>query len=366
MSAPFQAQLKLLVPDANSILADSKDFPVPDRPVGTSDSAFVTLVRSQLSKLEIEFENASESLKEIEYNHNQWMILRTNMTGSERTADNDEYDTFVKAVPYPTIQNNLKRYVNKLKTQRSALEALLPDPAAPHSLAHLPQMQLPKFSGKCADFPAFFEQFSAAVGNLSIAGSVKLSYLRSCLSDTALSLIDSLPLTDDSYSQAVNLLKAKYNDPDEISRALHQSLKNLPNVRTGEHFCSDLSKLIDILEGLVIRFRTAGADPNTVHIQLEIEHKLPNFVLEEVFKVKSTMVGHWTLDDLKDVLKAILKRKEEIQSIHPHQPKSSQKPNFPHSSPRQNQSPQNPNQSQSSLTFHTQSQAPGKNSPKPN
>ncbi|CAK5105426.1 unnamed protein product [Meloidogyne enterolobii] len=59
---------------------------------------------------------------------------------------------------------------------------------------------------------------------------------------------------------------------------------------------------------------------------MDIEAKLPNFVLEEIFKTKEQHAGHWTTDDLKECLKNIRKRREEINAVHPSR-LTPQKPN---------------------------------------
>ncbi|CAK5096209.1 unnamed protein product [Meloidogyne enterolobii] len=53
---------------------------------------------------------------------------------------------------------------------------------------------------------------------------------------------------------------------------------------------------------------------------MDIECKLPDFVLEEVYKTKEQHVGNWTTEDLKECLKNIRKRREEINAIHPSSP----------------------------------------------
>uniref|UniRef100_A0A914L0A1 Integrase catalytic domain-containing protein n=1 Tax=Meloidogyne incognita TaxID=6306 RepID=A0A914L0A1_MELIC len=219
------------------------------------------------------------------------------------------------------------------------------------SLAHLPRMALPQFSGNCVEFPSFWSSFQAAVGDLpNISDSVKLSYLKSCLRSAPLAVIESFPLVDQSYPQAVDLLKQKYENPTEISRSLCQSLKQLPTVRKGEYFCRDLSSLVNEFESLICRFTQQGENTDNIHIQLEIESKLPTFVLEEIYRAKENNPA-WTTELLKQKLKAILKRKEDISAMNNSSPPKPQvSPSHKLYSPR-NDSPPGP---RSSLTFNTQ------------
>jgi hypothetical protein len=196
-------------------------------------------------------------MKDISDSHASWMSLRHSMTGAERNVDNPLFDNFIITYPYIDTLNDLKRYNRALRNSRRALEGAIPSTTGQStSHAHLPRMSLPKFTGRCTDYTSFWNQFKAAVGDLTnISDAIKLSYLKTCLEGNPLSLIDSLPLTDASYQDAITLLTKKYANPDEIARHLHQSIKSLPTVKGGENFCADLTSLIDALEALCVQFK---------------------------------------------------------------------------------------------------------------
>nr|CAD2179615.1 unnamed protein product [Meloidogyne enterolobii] len=361
MSLPFRTQIKSLYPEITGILEANKTFPVPLRNQGQSDHIYFTQIRAYLRELDFTLSEASDNLTDLSTTHDQWMDLRAKMTGPERTHDNDVYEEFTKTCPYPSLIGKLKKYVRSLTAQKNELTAILngnnsctPPPTAntaSTSLAHLPRMALPQFSGNCVEFPSFWSSFQAAVGDLpNISDSVKLSYLKSCLRSAPLAVIESFPLVDQSYPQAVDLLKQKYENPTEISRSLCQSLKQLPTVRKGENFCRDLSSLVNEFESLICRFTQQGENTDNIHIQLEIESKLPTFVLEEIYKAKEENPA-WTTELLKQKLKAILKRKEDISAMNNSPPKPQVQISPQNLSPPRNDSPPLP---QSSLTFHTQ------------
>uniref|UniRef100_A0A914LGU4 CCHC-type domain-containing protein n=1 Tax=Meloidogyne incognita TaxID=6306 RepID=A0A914LGU4_MELIC len=361
MSLPFRNQIKSLYPEITEILEANKTFPVPLRNQGQSDHIYFSQIRAYIRELDFTLSEASDNLTDLSTTHDQWMDLRAKMTGTERTHDNDVYDEFTKTCPYPSLIGKLKKYVRSLTAQKNELTAILngnnsctPPPTAntaSTSLAHLPRMALPQFSGNCVEFPSFWSSFQAAVGDLpNISDSVKLSYLKSCLRSAPLAVIESFPLVDQSYPQAVDLLKQKYENPTEISRSLCQSLKQLPTVRKGENFCRDLSSLVNEFESLICRFTQQGENTDNIHIQLEIESKLPTFVLEEIYKAKEENPA-WTTELLKQKLKAILKRKEDISAMNNSPPKPQVKISPLNLCPPRNDSPPLP---QSSLTFHTQ------------
>jgi len=361
MSFPFRTQIKSLYPEITEILEANKTFPVPLRNPGQSDHIYFSQIRAYIRELDFTLSEASDNLTDLSTTHDQWMDLRAKMTGTERTHDNEVYDEFTKTCPYPSLIGKLKKYVRSLTAQKNELTAILPGnnsstspptaTTASTSLAHLPRMALPQFSGNCVEFPSFWSSFQAAVGDLpNISDSVKLSYLKSCLRSAPLAVIESFPLVDQSYPQAVDLLKQKYENPTEISRSLCQSLKQLPTVRKGENFCRDLSSLVNEFESLFCRFTQQGENADNIHIQLEIESKLPTFVLEEIYKAKEENPA-WTTELLKQKLKAILKRKEDIAAMNDSPPKPQVQIHPQKFYPPRNDSPPLP---QSSLTFHTQ------------
>ncbi|KAL7079953.1 hypothetical protein ACQ4LE_000847 [Meloidogyne hapla] len=367
MSAPYRDQISQSLIDAAEVLEDPKSFPVPIKGPEQSNTQFLEFIRSNIKTLDSEQKMVDDILNDMSSAHSSWMALRISMTGNERIQDNAAYDAFTNATPYIPQINNLKRYTRALTKQRNSLEAILPQTSQTSSYAHLPRMDLPKFTGKCTDFISFMNQFNASVGDLpTLSESIKLSYLKTCLSGEPLSLINSLPLTDQSYIIALNLLTDKYGNKEEITRNLHQSLKSLPIVRKGDNFCKDLNALVNSFEALCIQFQQQGNSVDGLHIQMEVESKLPPFLLEEIFRAKEVNPGNWTTESLRSKLKAILKRKQDVSAVHPEQsrPKNANINFKPQSSSKPNDQPFF--QPQSSLTFFSQNKFPKPNfSPKP-
>ena len=75
------------------------------------------------------------------------------------------------------------------------------------SKPHLPTLQLTKFSGNYNDM------FSMLVhDNIDLSPISKFQYLRSCLTDGAARLIQSLDITPENYDQAIEILKSRYDN----------------------------------------------------------------------------------------------------------------------------------------------------------
>uniref|UniRef100_A0A914LA78 Uncharacterized protein n=2 Tax=Meloidogyne TaxID=189290 RepID=A0A914LA78_MELIC len=319
MSIHLRTQISLLYAEATELLNNKKEFPVPPKIGGQTDREYLRIIESILEDLtaeQVEIAEISTQLSDVD---DKWTTLRTNMTGNERMQDNTEYDAFITTVPFAQTMSDLRRYLRFLRSQRRRLENLIPKkvdntlPAA-SSLIHLPKTELPSFSGDCVSFLSFWNSFKAGVHDLPIVDSIKFTYLKQCLSGPPLTLINALPITDDSYSIAIELLRKNFDNPTEVARSLHNSLRKLPHVRGGDHFCSDLRNLLDQLEGICVQMSQRNQSYDTTSFQMEVEERLPSFVLDEIFKSKEED-HEWSSLKLKEKLHNILKRKEQIETL---------------------------------------------------
>lgn len=89
---------------------------------------------------------------------------------------------------------------------------------APQSQARLPSIELPVFTGKLTDYIPFINLFNSLIHENSAIDSVqKLYYLRTYLRNEPLDIIKNLPLTPESYNQALSLLNNRYNNKQKIT-----------------------------------------------------------------------------------------------------------------------------------------------------
>lgn len=76
------------------------------------------------------------------------------------------------------------------------------------SRIHLPNLQLPSFSGVYTEWLKFFSMFSDLVhDNIKLSDIKRFQHLRSCLTGTVLGLIQSLEASGFNYAWALNFLK---------------------------------------------------------------------------------------------------------------------------------------------------------------
>lgn len=96
----------------------------------------------------------------------------------------------------------------------------------------LPEVKIPVFSGQYSEYYTFFELFKALIdGNQSLADIQKLFYLRNFTKGEPHELIKNLPVTGNSYKEALKLIKDRYDNTFlMISETIH-TLLDLPEMR---------------------------------------------------------------------------------------------------------------------------------------
>ncbi|ETN78561.1 hypothetical protein NECAME_10257 [Necator americanus] len=62
----------------------------------------------------------------------------------------------------------------------------------------------------------------------TLSGATKFSLLKSCLKGRALQTIDGLPVTDDNYAIAIDILLATYDNPSTLRHLIYTQLSSLP------------------------------------------------------------------------------------------------------------------------------------------
>ena len=104
----------------------------------------------------------------------------------------------------------------------------------PLSLPHrvrskLPQLVLPKFRGDVTQYRTFWDSFESAVhSNAELSHIDKFNYLNSLLEGQAQRAIQGLPLTEDNYEAAVNILNQRFGKPQQIISAHMDELLKIP------------------------------------------------------------------------------------------------------------------------------------------
>ncbi|XP_011687068.1 PREDICTED: uncharacterized protein LOC105449509 [Wasmannia auropunctata] len=103
--------------------------------------------------------------------------------------------------------------------------------AAPSRRA-LPRIQLPQFSGKFEDWPAFRDLFRSIVSvEASLSKVEKLHYLKTSVKGDAEQLVRNLPTTEDNFDRAWSILAEHFENKRLLVRSYLTAFTSLPKMR---------------------------------------------------------------------------------------------------------------------------------------
>ncbi|GBP67622.1 hypothetical protein EVAR_98677_1 [Eumeta japonica] len=116
---------------------------------------------------------------------------------------------------------------------KSQCEQFVPERSS--NSAKLPPLDIRVFDGRdVGDFKPFMDMFVAVIHNdLKLSSVQKLFYLKRYIKAEPLQLIDNLPLINESYSAAHDLLKKRYDNPSLLINNHISILLDMPMIHQG-------------------------------------------------------------------------------------------------------------------------------------
>ena len=137
-------------------------------------------------------------------------------------------------------------------------------------------LKIPTFQGDVMKWAEFWELYAIAVhNNPKFANVQKFVVLKSHLAGVALKSIQWIPVTGDGYTQAVEVLKERFDLEDVRKETLLKELLNMPSVRHGD--LMGMWSLIDHLSAHTRALRTLGVVPESFSSLLlpVVKEKIP-------------------------------------------------------------------------------------------
>ncbi|XP_049880689.1 uncharacterized protein LOC126377071 isoform X2 [Pectinophora gossypiella] len=96
---------------------------------------------------------------------------------------------------------------------------------------NLPQIQIKPFTGKYGDFKPFIQLYNSMIHNNSSLDNIqRMYYLRTLLKDEPYDLIKNLPLLDESYEEALQLINSRYDNRHLIICDHINTILDMPSV----------------------------------------------------------------------------------------------------------------------------------------
>ena len=201
-------------------------------------------------------------------------------------------------------KENKENHANDVQSTRSV---------APQ--VNLPRIDLPKFSGDVLKFTSFWQQFKSCVDDLDFPTIAKFNYLLSCLKGEARTVIEGMPVVEENYRSAMEMLEERYGRKELIVFSHVQELLaiNVPE---------QLTKFRDILNVHVRSLAAQGITSDKFGVILTpiIVSKLP-----EEIRLEWSRDSEGKEDDLDHLLKFLdseINRRERCRSFGTLQPNS--------------------------------------------
>lgn len=263
-----------------------------------------------LEKPDYDITELQEALEGIQIDLDHVLKYQTN--GKSKVA----YD-YSLALPNVSralrLQTKGKRLVNSILPVATAQNAS-PDanlaPAVNIPLRRIPELPIPKFSGKFSAYTTFINSFHLkfdAYENMSDAE--RLVHLQALVMGPPAQIIGSLDATDENYKLALQLLKSTYDKPDSVITEIQHEIDVLPPATDNP---VSIRSVYFQLEGLLatLRAHKQNVDENPL-LRNIVYSKYPENVILAVSKVKlltitefqAAMLGYI---DIRDGVQAAL------------------------------------------------------------
>ena len=121
---------------------------------------------------------------------------------------------------------------------------------------NLPKINIKSFEGDPLEWLTFWDSFSAAIDkNLELSDVEKMNYLNGMLKGEAARTISGLPLTQENYRKATELLKQRFGKKQNLTNAYMESLSKIHGPSSDT---KNLREFHDICEANIRGLETLG------------------------------------------------------------------------------------------------------------
>jgi hypothetical protein len=166
----------------------------------------------------------------------------------------------------------------------------------------LPKLSLAKFKGEVTKWNTFWDSFESAIHtNNDISKIDKFNYFNSLLEGIALRAIQGLTLTGANYDAAIEILRDRFGQPQQIITAHMDELLKIP-ASTGDKL-SSLRFIYDKISVHVRALASLGVSSDQYGSLLIpiILSKMPGDIRLQI--ARQTKKDAWKIDDLLQIIK---------------------------------------------------------------
>ncbi|XP_065065262.1 uncharacterized protein LOC135691349 isoform X2 [Rhopilema esculentum] len=175
----------------------------------------------------------------------------------------------------------------------------------------LPKLELKKFGGKIHEWPEFWDGFQSVHGNPDLADCDKFKYLKSFLEEPARRVVAGMPMTEENYKIAVDLLQKRFGRKEVIQQAHIGHLMGLQPV-FNEKSTTRLRNLHDEIETHFRGLEAMGVNKysySSIVVPCLME-KIPENMRSQMIRNSRENYLSWAVDDLLAYMEQELHIKE--------------------------------------------------------
>lgn len=237
----------------------------------------------------------------------EWSEIMSSMTGEARTLEMQEYNNFLAT-------NNFIDLIDRGKVQAVELENWIEEnlPTTNGTKIRLPQLSLPTFDGKMANWEQFWSAFQAAIDDdLSIPDVQKMAYLISCLKGDAERELKGYNVIGTNYTHAVKHLKNRFGNKESIKSALFGDLRK---ISFASQKTPDIRKMLTEINRILNQLKASGEEINNKATEELIQQKFPGWILLDIITQKKG-IAEFNTEKLIILIDEILTQRETVWEL---------------------------------------------------
>ncbi|XP_071056921.1 uncharacterized protein [Onthophagus taurus] len=190
------------------------------------------------------------SAGDIENTYRQFQLLHNQVIGLITEEEFDEHDRIRQRAD--SAYFSIKAIHQRIKDSH-----ITEEPPTTLESPKLSKIMLPTFTGDFKAWPSFFDLFRSMVHeNKSFSDVIKYQYLLMSLSGEPLQLIKGLPMTNDNYPIAFEMLKSRYQNKRHLATLYYNEIQGITIKQEGS--AKAYRSLIDTFTENVEGLKTLG------------------------------------------------------------------------------------------------------------
>jgi len=215
--------------------------------------------------------------------------------------------------PIVQIQEEIKGIVqSQMKMQHEMLEKQKIKEQEESSVK-LPKLEINSFGGDKLKWIEFWDSFESTIHkNKRISNVEKFNYLKSKLTGEAMQVISGLTLSNENYAVAINILKERYGNVQDVVNLHYNKMINL---QPASNTTSSLRLFHDNINKHLRSLEVLHQDVNQDVFVSIVTSKLPQDVLLQL-EIQKGSTAKWTIKGLCERLLGYVNARERSERNH--------------------------------------------------